>query len=312
MKILCVGGAGYVGGALTDLLMESDHEVRVYDNLTYEEDYLKPAPFIFGDVRERDKLKEQVAWADAVVWLAAIVGDGACAMNPVLTKEINQDSVKWLSDNFDGRIVFMSTCSVFGARDGLLTEDSPTNPLSVYASTKLEAEKYLKDKDAIIFRLGTLFGLSDTYARTRLDLVVNTLTARAISEGQLTVFGGDQYRPLLHVKDAAQAIVDNLQTKHTGIYNLVESNRKILSLAMEVQLLIPCTISMSETTFEDSRNYRASNQKAVEAWGFNPRYSTNDGIVEIAEILRESRLKSLNNPRYSNHGFLTGYQNASV
>lgn len=306
MKILITGGAGYIGGALTDILRDENHEFRVYDSLVYEEAYLKPVDFIRGDVREQEKLKKQLDWADVVVWLAAIVGDGACAINPALTKEINQDSVKWLSENFDGRIIFMSTCSVYGARDGLLDESSPTNPLSVYATTKLEAESYLKNKNAIIFRLGTLFGLGDHYSRIRLDLVVNTLTARAISEGKLTVFGGEQYRPLLHVKDAVQAIVDNLESKHKGVYNLHQDNLTIKRLAEIVEFYIPCKIERVETTFEDSRNYMVSSDKAKDTWGFEAGNSAHTGILELKRLLEEGRIKDLNNKRYNNEGFLNG------
>ena len=143
MKVLVVGGAGYVGGALTDLLTESSHETRVYDALLYEECYRKQVDFICGDVRDHERLEPHLDWADVVVWLAALVGDAACALNPDVSIEIDQESVKWLAGHFDGRIVFLSTCSVYGARDGVLDESSPTNPLSVYAVTKLEAERYL-------------------------------------------------------------------------------------------------------------------------------------------------------------------------
>lgn len=305
MKVLIVGGAGYIGGALTDILAKKmwsgeDIYFRVYDSLLYEDSYLKmECPFTQGDIRDKKALKKHLEWADTVVWLAAIVGDGACAINPILTTEINQESVKWLAENFDGRIIFMSTCSVYGAHDKLLDEESPTNPLSVYASTKLKAEGYLKDKNAIIFRLGTLFGLGDTYSRIRLDLVVNTLTARAISEGKLKVFGGEQYRPLLHVKDAAQAIVDNIASDRRGIYNLSWGNVKILDLAKSVQGLIPCELEIVETTFEDSRNYKVKTRL-----DFDPIWSPTKGIVEVGELLSAGRIKDLNNPRYINEGFL--------
>lgn len=305
MKVLVCGGSGYIGGALTDILRDDNHEFRVYDSLVYEEAYLKPVDFVRGDIREHKKLKKQLEWADCVVWLAALVGDGACAINPSLTKEINQDSVQWLADNFDSRIIFMSTCSVYGARDGLLDEDSPTNPLSVYAATKLAAEDYLKDKNAIIFRLGTLFGLGDNYSRIRLDLVVNTLTARAISEGKLTVFGGEQYRPLLHVKDAARAIVDNLESEYTGIYNLHHENWKISDLAELVSTFTSAKIEHVMTSFEDSRNYKVNSDKA-RAIGFNPRYMVDDGVTELKALFEEGRIKDLNNVRYNNQGFLNG------
>src|SRR2546421_2743765 len=172
-NVLVVGGAGYVGGAVTDRLMGSRHNVRVYDSLLYEDSYRKPVDFVLGDVRDWNRLKSQLEWADVVVWLAALVGDGACSLDPDLTVEINELSVKRLTEEFDGRTIFISTCSVYGAQAGILDEKSPLNPLSLYAVTKLKAETYLRDRNALVFRLGTLFGVGDHFSRIRLDLVVN-------------------------------------------------------------------------------------------------------------------------------------------
>ncbi|KKU01645.1 MAG: NAD-dependent epimerase/dehydratase [Candidatus Woesebacteria bacterium GW2011_GWC2_47_16] len=306
MKVLIVGGAGYLGGALTDILLKTDHKIRVYDALMYEDDYLKKVPFILGDIRNRTYLKKHLRWANAVVWLAALVGDGACALNPDISKEINQESVKWLADNFDGRIIFPSTCSVYGVHKGILTEDSPVGPLSVYGVTKLTAEGFLKKKNAIIFRIGTLFGLGDRYSRIRLDLVVNTLTARAMTDRKLKIFGGKQYRPLLHVRDAAQAIADNLETKHTGIFNLHSENIKILNLARKVVKSVPGTkINFVDMKVGDMRNYRASSFKAKKAFGFSPKLSVEDGIEEIKQLFEKKRIKDINDPRYTNEGHLT-------
>ncbi len=306
MKVLIVGGAGYIGGALTDILAKTNHDVRVYDALLFEESYLKDVPFIYGDIRDKKLLKQHLKWADAVVWFAALVGDGACAINPEISTELNQDMVKWLSENYDGRIIFMSTCSVYGEHDAILDEKAPTNPLSVYAVTKLAAEDYLKDKNAIIFRLGTIFGLGDSYARIRLDLVLNTLTTRAIVDGQFKVFGGDQWRPLLHVRDAAQAVADNIETSHTGIYNLHCKNVKIIDLAREVKKYIP-TVKMEivDIKFQDARNYKANSDKARKTFGFDPKYTAEDGIKEVQKLIEEHRIKDVNNPRYSNQNFLT-------
>src|SRR5207237_7986962 len=129
-NVLVVGGAGYIGGYVTDRLAEAGYTVRVYDSLLYEEKYLKPVDFVRGDVLDRPRLKPHLAWADSVVWLAALVGDGACALNPKLTEEINLEILKWVVGVFDRRLVFMSTCSVYGAQDGVLDEESPVNPLS--------------------------------------------------------------------------------------------------------------------------------------------------------------------------------------
>jgi len=130
-NVLVVGGAGYIGGTLTDQLIAAGYNTRVYDNLLFEERYLKPVDFICGDVRDQAKLAPHMKWADTVVWLVGLVGDGACGLYPDLTEELNVESVKWLAANFDRRIIFMSTCSVYGAQDGLLTEASPFNPRTV-------------------------------------------------------------------------------------------------------------------------------------------------------------------------------------
>ena len=144
MKILVVGGAGYIGGCTVDAL-ENDlnHDVTVYDNLMYERTYLKSINFIAGDIRNPELYNSIIHNFDVVVWLAAIVGDGACTINPNHTKEINYDCVKKLADsNYKGKIIFTSTCSVYGANNDLLDETATPNPLSLYASTKLQAEKY--------------------------------------------------------------------------------------------------------------------------------------------------------------------------
>lgn len=306
MKVLVVGGAGYIGGALTDILKETKHDVRVFDALLFEEEYLKDIPFVFGDIRDKRALKQQLDWADAVVWFAALVGDGACAINPEISTELNQDMVKWLTDNFDGRIVFMSTCSVYGEHDAVLDESAPTKPLSVYAATKLAAEDYLKNKNAIIFRLGTIFGLGDSFARIRLDLVLNTLTTRAIVDGHFKVFGGEQWRPLLHVRDAARAVADNLETRHTGIYNLHQENVKIIDLANQVKKFIPSVkMEIVDIKFQDARNYKVSSDKSRKVLGFKPELTAEDGIKEVKALIEGRRIKDVNNPRYSNQSFLT-------
>jgi nucleoside-diphosphate-sugar epimerase len=306
MNVLVVGGAGYVGGAVTDLLQASGHRFRVYDGLLYEESYRKQVDFVNGDIRDRERLLPHLKWADAVVWLAALVGDGACALHPEITQEINQEGVAWLAKNFDRRIIFMSTCSVYGAQDGELTESSPLNPLSVYAATKLDAEKQLPGSNAIIFRLGTLFGVGDAFARIRMDLVVNTLTARAFCQGKIKVFGGEQFRPLLHVRDVASAIFANLETTHTGTYNLHRQNVRIIDLAYQVRNHFPdIEIETTEMHFQDSRNYRVNSDKARETFGFNPVCSIDDGIEEVKQLLVSGRLKDVDNPRYTNQQYLS-------
>ncbi|MEX2256583.1 MAG: SDR family oxidoreductase [Acidimicrobiia bacterium] len=307
-RVLVVGGAGYVGGWLTDQLIQVGHEVVVYDLLLYEDFYLKPISLVHGDVLNRELLTKALEGVDAVVWLAALVGDPACALDAGMTERINVGSVKWLAEHFDGRIVFMSTCSVYGAQDGELSEDSPLNPLSLYAQTKLEAEKSLADRNAIVFRLGTLYGVGDTYSRLRTDLVVNTLTIRATVHGRMSVFGGRQYRPLLHVRDVASAVVPAIETDDRGIFNLHDENLTILEIAERVQSHVPdAQLEVTELKFQDARNYRVSGQLVRDVLGFAPRYSVDDGIHQIQALIEEGRVRDLSSARFSNVESLRPY-----
>ena len=308
-KVLVVGGAGYVGGYLVDAAIRDGHDVRVFDKLVYEDAYLKEVPFFFGDVTDPETLRPHLDWADVVVWLAAVVGDPACALNPQLTVDTNVGAVRSLVSHFSGRIIFPSTCSVYGAQDGLLTETSPFDPLSLYAETKISAEKVLMDapNETLIFRLGTLFGLSDTYSRLRVDLVLNVLTIRAIREGSMSVFGGKQFRPLLHVRDVATAMVPGIDASTTGIYNLHGENLTIIELAERIRENVPNAIlKISDSTFQDARNYAVSSDKARVELGFNPRWTVQDGISEIAEAIRENRIPDVNVERFSNVAALKG------
>ncbi len=307
MKVLIVGGAGYVGGGIVDLLSK-ENEVTVYDSLIYENSYRKNVDFIFGDIRDYKKINNILDQYDAVIWLAALVGDGACAINPVLTQEINSETVKNLAKNFKGKIVFLYTCSVYGAQEGILDESSEVNPLSEYASSKLIAEKYLADSDSIIFRLGTLFGIGDKFSRIRLDLVVNILTTKAYIDKKMSVFGGEQWRPLLHVKDVANAIDHTLDTQTNGVFNLHYKNFKIIEIANEIKNKISdVEIETTPLPFQDARNYQVSSDKLKDATGFQATVDLTQGINEMYELISSNRIKDINDPRYSNQNFLQKY-----
>jgi len=304
MKILVVGGAGYVGGGIVDTLSK-ENEITVYDSLIYESAYRKDVNFIYGDIRDYKKINSILNNFDAVVWLAALVGDGACSINPTLTHEINSETVKNLVKNFNGKIIFLSTCSVYGAQEGVLDENSEVNPLSEYASSKLIAEKYLEESDAIIFRLGTLFGISDQFSRIRLDLVVNILTTKALVDKKMSVFGGDQWRPLLHVKDVANAIEHNISSNTKGIFNLHYKNFKIIEIAEKIKEKIPdVSIETTPLPFQDARNYQVSSDKLKLETGFEASIELTQGIEEMYNLILSNRIKDINDPRYSNQNFL--------
>lgn len=311
MKVLIAGGAGYLGGYLTDLLVENGYQVTVYDNLFYEDRYLKPISFIYGDVRDYKKLLPIINNFDAVVWLAAIVGDEACAVEPYYTRLINVDSVGWLAENYKGKIIFTSTCSVYGANHQVADESAELNPLSLYAETKAEAEKLIvnKHKNYLIFRLGTLFGVGDNHSRMRFDLVLNLLTMKAARGEILKVFGGGQWRPLLHVKDAAEAILFALQNNLNGVYNSSYKNFMIKDIAQEVQNTLnqidnrEVKVEYTNLKFEDLRNYKVSSAKLNDC-GWKPKYELASGVKEIYQRIQESRVKDLDHPLYSNAAFI--------
>lgn len=317
-KVLVVGGAGYIGGSVTDILLKKKIPFTVYDNLTYENHYLKPVNFVYGDVRDYKKLKSILPDYSHVVWLAAIVGDGASSINPMLTKEVNQDSVGWLAKHFNGRILFTSTCSVYGMNDKPVNEESSTNPLSVYAQTKLEAEQFLTDKNALILRLGTAFGISDSYSRIRMDLAINYMTMNALKYKKLTVFGGNQWRPFAHVKDIAESIVTNLDKKHTGVFNFAMENDTIIHIAKEIQQQTKCEIVTVKQKFEDERNYHADISKGLQAGVFTnkPKHTIKMGIKDVKELVLSNRIKNLDLEFYSNEKHLlqsiTYFENSFV
>ena len=306
MKILITGGAGYVGGHLVDRLIADGHEVIVFDSLFYEDQYLKPIKFVFGDIRDADKLLELIHGVDLVIWLAALVGDPACAIDPELTEEINTHSLKPFLQNYSGKLIFISTCSVYGAQDVLLDENSEVNPLSVYAATKLQTEILLKNRPLTwILRLGTLFGISDAWSRIRLDLAVNVLTQKALMDKKLEMFGGDQWRPFLHVKDVGNTIALNLENFPQGVYNLASSNITITDLVHEIaSKFSEIEIVKTNLSFQDSRNYRVSTAKAKKDLILPEFLTIEDGILEIKSALNDGRIPNPNSVRFKNASVL--------
>jgi nucleoside-diphosphate-sugar epimerase len=304
-KVLVVGGAGYIGGALSDLLADKGHQVRVYDFLLYEHHYLKDTDFVRGDIRDMPSLRPHLDWADTVVWLAALVGDGACSLDEQLTRDINIEAVRAMAKVFNRQIIFMSTCSVYGAQDGLLTEQSPLNPLSLYAATKVEAERIVDGAGGTSFRLGTLFGVGDRFSRIRLDLVLNLLTLKACLYRRISIYGGNQYRPLLHVRDVGAAIVKVVATDHRGIFNLHHNNLTISELADRIVALFPTvTVDRTDIKFQDARNYRVCSDKARGTFGFAPQFDIDVGIREIGVLVNEGRIRDPNAVQYSNFDYL--------
>ena len=306
-KVLVVGGCGYIGGYTTDLLSLNNFDVTIYDNLLYEDRFLKNVNFINGDIRDTNFLVQTAEKFDVIVLLAALVGDPACSVDQELTNQINYNSIKdfCLKISSDKHIMFLSTCSVYGAQDGFLNEESPTNPLSTYASTKLKSEKHILEKNGTIFRLGTVFGLGDAHSRLRMDLVVNVLTMRAIVYNEITINGGEQWRPIISVVDIANYILEACTKGHRGVYVLSKENVIIKQLGEKVANLIPNTkINYTEISFQDARNYKVDNSKSLSTFEYQPMVTVEEEVLKIKKLLDENRIKDPMQQVYHNGNFL--------
>lgn len=306
-KVLVCGGAGYIGGLTCDFLIRDGFDVTVYDNLLYENRFLKDIPFIYGDIRDTEKLYETSKDFDVIVLMSALVGDPACSIDQSLTEEINYKAIKNFCDVVlpNKHLVFMSTCSVYGAQEGLLNEESQTNPLSSYASTKLASEKYILQKGGTVFRLGTVFGLGDTYSRLRMDLVVNVLTMRAVKENEITINGGEQWRPIIAVKDIAEYVTEACIEKYSGVFVLAKENVIIKELGERVAKLIPNTkINYTEISFQDARNYRVDNTKSLNTFKYQPQITVEDEVMRMVKMFKEQRVQNPEDNVYHNGAFL--------
>jgi nucleoside-diphosphate-sugar epimerase len=199
----------------------------------------------------------------------------------------------------------MSTCSVYGAQDTLLDESSSTNPLSSYASTKLKAEEFITKRNGTIFRLGTVFGLGDTYSRIRMDLVVNVLVMKALKYGEITINGGEQWRPIIAVKDIANYICEAVDYQYNGTYILAYENVIIKELGVKVASLIPNTkINYTDISFQDARNYRVNNSKSLATFKYKPIVSVEEEVGRMVKMFNEQRIKNPEDMIYNNGSYL--------
>ncbi len=329
-SVLVIGGAGYIGSVLVRKLLERGYHVTVLDALLYGDESIRDLyghdrfEFICGDMRDVENVVRAMRDVDAVVHLGAIVGDPACALDEKLTLEINLAATRMIAEVARGfgvqRFIFASTCSVYGASDQILDERSALNPVSLYARTKIGSEQVLlalnDDRFApIILRFGTIYGLSP---RPRFDLVINLLAARAVCEKRITIFGGDQWRPFVHVDDAAEAILKCLEAPLPAVRGQIfnvgsdEQNYRIAQLGEIIQALIPDVEVIYQGEDVDRRNYRVSFARIRKQLGFVPRRTVADGILEIRAAIEEGRIQDYRDPRYSNYKTLSEEGNTTV
>ena len=293
MKVLITGGAGYLGSNLTRHLLEAGYSVTVLDNLMYDQVTLlhlfsnPKFQFELGDVRDKKLLQDLVGLNDVIIPLAAIVGMPACKANPELTIAVNYqqvaDIIEVLRD--DQKLILPNTNSQYGSSDSIITEESPFNPLSLYAKTKCDAENTMLAKgNGVSLRLATVFGVSP---RMRLDLLVNDFVYKSVVDGYLVLFEAHFKRNYIHVQDIArtfQFIIENYDKCKGHAFNvgLSTANLSKLELAETIKKYIPSLVIKQDDFKEDfdKRNYIVSNEK-LEALGWKPIYDLDYGIKQL-------------------------------
>lgn len=319
--VLVVGGAGYIGSIVTSILLDRGYRVRLLDNLVYGKQSVEPLlgkpglEFIHGDCRNIQDVVRAMNGVKDVIHLAAIVGDPACAEDDANALQINYAATRMMLEVAKGhaieRFIFASSCSVYGASNDLMDEKSETEPISLYAETKLSSERVLLDAKSATFhptilRFATVFGLAP---RPRFDLVVNLLSAKAIQEGVITIYNGDQWRPFIHANDVAAAVVETLvaplESVSGEIFNVGDDrlNFTLAQVADLIRAIIPQT-RVEYVENSDRRNYRVSFRKIRGCLGFTARLSLEDGILEIKRAFESGLIRDYRHPFYSNVSYL--------
>jgi nucleoside-diphosphate-sugar epimerase len=295
MKLLVTGGCGYKGSVLVPLLLADGHEVVSIDTQWFG-NHLPEHPKLTNlclDIRDTDAIP--LDGVEAIIHLANIANDPAVELNPTLSWEVNVLAGQQLADRAVRagvkQFIFASSGSVYGVKDDPnVTEDLTLVPISVYNKTKMVAERvFLSYKDEMqvhCIRPATVCGISP---RMRLDVSVNMLSYQALKNGKITVFGGDQTRPNIHIQDIANVYRHFLAHPEiaSGCYNAGFENISILDIAERVKSKIGAEIVVSESN--DPRSYRQDSSKLL-ATGFQPSHSVADAIAEIAEAFSQKAL----------------------
>ena len=322
MRILVTGGAGYVGSVLATELLQVGHFVRVFDALMFGGESLLSIynhpnfEFIRGDGRNSKETADALDSMDAVIHLAAIVGEPACLQFPELAQTTNLEATIALVDQAKAlgipRFVFTSTCSNYGISDTsvLADEQTPLNPISLYSETKVQAEQYVVTSASdsfspTVLRLATAYGLSP---RMRFDLLINELVRDAVSKKWVVIYGPESWRPFVHVKDIARAIASLLDTPTDTIsgstFNVGANseNYQKAQLGELIRKHIPYADVEIMERKRDPRSYRVSFDKIQDTLGFRVSRTVADGIAEIGDALATGVI---------NDGFASSYDNVS-
>lgn len=321
-SVLVIGGAGYIGSALLPMLLKAGWRVRLLDVMMYGTEPIANVlghpnlQIVRGDFRKVEHLISAMHGVSDVLHLGGIVGDPACALDEDLTIDVNVSATRSVAEVARGagvrRLMFASSCSVYGANDTTVDEHSALHPVSLYARTKLASEQMLLSMinhnfQPLILRFATIFGVS---GRMRFDLVVNLLTAKAILEKRITVCNGEQWRPFVHVDDVARSLFAFLEQTEVPssdfpVFNIgaSESNFTINQVAKHIKALVPDSEIILSRSDEDRRDYRVCFDKLA-SLGFSMKWTLDEGIQQVVDTVKRQRISNYYDPKYSNALFL--------
>jgi nucleoside-diphosphate-sugar epimerase len=322
--VLVVGGAGYVGSVLVTRLLDAGAQVRVLDQLIYDNGFalahLLDDPclsFQRGDLRNPDDLAQAAQGATDVVLLASLVGDPVCKKYPELALEVNEEGAKGIIDRLDAlgvqRFVFTSTCSNYGIHESsdLATEESDLNPQSLYARTKIAVEEYLLARapdlrsSATVLRIATAYGLSP---RMRFDLTVSQFAWELADGGSLQVYDADTWRPYCHIRDIAKAVMTVLTAPEEQVrgevFNVGDTSQQFTKrmIVEEVQKHLAGVEVEYREGDTDPRNYRVSFEKIADRIGFTCDHTVQDYVAMLAPAVQAGLFPDVRaNPRFGNY-----------
>ncbi len=319
-KILVTGGAGFIGSLLTGELIKKGYKVKIFERFDFgiepikELTYHKNLKIYFGDIRNTKDIEKSLAEVDTVIHLASIVGDPACSIHADRAIDINIKStsrlVSLVKKRGIKRFIFASTCSVYGANTNKnLRETDELNPVSLYALTKWDAEKTIfsiedDNFQPTVLRFGTLYGLSD---RMRFDLVINYLTQKLLLEKEGKIFGGEQWRPFVHVKDTVKGIILALESpiEKVGnqIYNVgsTKENYQMKDIGKILESQFEDANLEYVEGVKDKRSYKVSFKKIANELGFKNEFTVENGIKEVKAAIQTGKIKNPNDKKYRNY-----------
>jgi nucleoside-diphosphate-sugar epimerase len=313
-KIFITGGAGYVGSVLSSFLINKGYQVTVFDLMLYGNNIInnRNLKIIKGDIRNLDLVKKSVKGNDIVIHLACISNDPSFELNPTLGKEINLNAFTPLveiSKNLGiKKFIYASSSSVYGIKNEKdVNEEMSLEPLTDYSKFKADCEKILfkyqsKDFLTVVLRPATVCGYSP---RQRLDLIVNILTNLAYHKREITVFGGEQLRPNIHIQDMVRAYelfirVDDKKI-NGKVYNVGSENLSVNQLAFEVQKIIGNDVKIKKLPSNDMRSYHISSKKIKDELGFETKFTILNAIKDLKEAFKKKLLLDcLTNENYFN------------